>query len=80
MEIVVDKNINNEILGIILNFALEEDVSVSLIQRRLSIGYIVAKEHINCLLDNNFITQIGEYNYRATFKQYERFKRIKFVY
>ena len=75
----LQENTNKELLLDIAKIACEENVYVSTIQRKLSIGYAVASQHLEWLASNKFASLDAERKtYSMNKKQYIKLTKAKF--
>lgn len=74
----LQENINKELLLEIVKIAREENVYISSIQRKLSVGYTIAKEHLEWLVSNKFAKVVENNTYLVTPKQYIKITKAKF--
>ena len=73
------EGINKELLLEIAKIAYEENVYVSTIQRKLSVGYAVASQHLEWLASNKFASLDAEgKTYSMNKKQYIKLTKAKF--
>ena len=75
----LQENINKELLLEIAKITFEENVYVSTIQRKLSVGFAVATQHLDWLLSNKFVSLDAEgKTYSMNKKQYNKILKAKF--
>ena len=75
----LQENTNKELLLKIAKIACEENVYVSTIQRKLSVGYAVVNQHLEWLASNKFVSlDTKGKTYAMNKKQYIKFTKAKF--
>ena len=75
----LQENIKKEFLLEITKIACEENMYISSIQRKLSVGYAVASQHLEWLASNKFASLDAEgKTYSMNKKQYIKLTKAKF--
>ncbi len=74
------EKIKQKTLVNIVKLAVEQEITYSAVQRKLNIGFGAACDHINFLLDNNFLTKNQNQKYVANTDQLKKIKASKVVY
>ena len=75
----LQENINKELLLEIAKIACEENMYISTIQRKLSVGFAVASKHLEWLAINKFASLDAEgKTYSMNKKQYIKLTKAKF--
>lgn len=75
----LQENIKKEFLLEIAKIACEENMYISSIQRKLSVGYAVASQHLEWLASNKFASLDAEgKTYSMNKKQYIKLTKAKF--